>query len=73
MAYSVIYQAGVWHELHESKNIWIGKEPLTLIIPEHEDKRNVATAFAYLNPNAILTIPELIARYVQSRYILALC
>jgi len=67
MAQITVYQSGAWHEFHGHKNIWMGMEPSIVVIPEHEDKRNVAKAFAYLNPDDIVTIPELITRYIQSR------
>lgn len=67
MAHITIYQSGAWHEFHGHKTNWTGTQPSTVVIPEHEDKRNIAKAFAYLNPDAIVTIPELITRYIQSR------
>ncbi|MDA8212706.1 MAG: PD-(D/E)XK nuclease family protein [Clostridia bacterium] len=67
MARITVCQSGAWHEFHEHKNSWMGTEPSIVIIPEHEDKGNVAQAFAYVNIGAIVTIPELIARYIQSR------
>jgi len=67
MAHITVYQSGAWHEFHGYKNSWMGTGPSVVVIPEHEEKRNVAKAFAYLNTDDIFTIPELIARYIQSR------
>lgn len=67
MAQIIVYQSGAWYEFHGHKNSWMGTQPSVVVIPEQEDKRNVAKAFAYLNTDAIFTIPELIARFIQSR------
>ncbi len=61
------YQSEAWHNFHSYQNEWLNRESTVVVIPDYVSKRNVAKAFAYLNADAIFTIPELIARYLQYR------
>lgn len=63
MADKTVYQSGAWYEFLGEFN---GAGSAVVVIPEHEDKRYVAKAFTSFKTDTIFTIPELIARFIQS-------
>ncbi len=60
-----VYRAGAWHELLAYKDHWLGTDPTVIVIPSDEEKGPAAAAFPEVAGGAIVTIPELIARYVK--------
>ncbi len=61
----IIYQSEAWHNFHTHQDKWLNRES-TVVIPDYVSKQNVAKAFAYVQIDAIFTIPELIALYLQN-------
>ncbi len=65
MAQVEIYRAGAWFELLACKERRPGSGPAVIIIPSGEEKRAAAAIFPGVESGAVVTIPELIERYVK--------
>ncbi len=63
MAAKVVYQAGGWPDLTVGRE---RAEPALVIIPGPESRQNAINSFGCSKTDIFLTIPELIARYIQS-------
>jgi len=64
MAHVDLYEAGTWYELIEQKEQWLGSGGGVMVIPESEDKSRIAACCGMDDSADILTIPQLIERYV---------
>ena len=65
MAPVEIYRAGSWFEFLACKERRPGSDPAVIIIPSGEEKCAASAIFPEVESGAVVTIPELIERYVK--------
>ena len=60
---SKVFKAVSWPVFIEQQAKWLPVEPLVMIVPDGEDKEQVASLFTALDESAIFTVTELVERY----------
>ncbi len=58
-----LFKAVSWPIFIEQQAQWLPVEPLVMIVPDGEDKEQVASLFTALDESAVFTVTELVERY----------